>query len=270
MTFAARLHLNGRQALVGATLAAIVVGVVTGTQAYLARAGSASALPLRLAVENRTFAALSWVLVGTGVVALARRWPLGGEGWKRRLPLHLAAALAAGLLVNLLLHTLLWLLGADAVPAAELPAVILRDALDHAHLNALVYTALILGVRWVDRRTHMAPSSSYVARLTVRRRGILTVIDVNDIDWIEGADDYACLHVGARRHLTDDRLQALERTLDPTRFVRVHRSALVNLSRVREVTDGRSGDAVAVLRDGTRVRVSRTRREAFMSALRTE
>jgi two-component system LytT family response regulator len=58
--------------------------------------------------------------------------------------------------------------------------------------------------------------------------------------------------------------------LDPTRFVRVHRSALVNLSRVREVTDGRSGDAVAVLRDGTRVRVSRTRRGALMSALRTE
>ena len=83
----------------------------------------------------------------------------------------------------------------------------------------------------------------------------------------EGADDYACLHVGARRHLTDDRLRDLERMLDPARFVRVHRSALVNLERVREVEEGRWGDAVAVLRDGTRVRVSRTRREALMSAL---
>jgi two-component system, LytTR family, response regulator len=55
--------------------------------------------------------------------------------------------------------------------------------------------------------------------------------------------------------------------LDPSRFARVHRSALVNLSRVREVVDGRWGDAVAVLRDGTRVRVSRTRRDVLMSAL---
>jgi hypothetical protein len=270
MAFVARLHLNGRQTLAAAMSAAIVVGVVTGIQAYLARAGSDSAVSLRLAVENRTLAALSWVLVGTGVIALERRWPLGGEGWRRRLPLHTMAALAAGLLVNLFLHALLWLLGTDAVSAAALPAVILRDAIDHAHLNALVYAVLIVGVRWADQRTNVASAPPYVARLTARRRGTLMVIDVDEVDWIEGADDYACLHVGARRHLTDDRLQTLERMLDPARFVRIHRSALVNLSRVREVTDGRWGDAVAVLRDGTRVRVSRTRREAFMSALRAE
>jgi two-component system, LytTR family, response regulator len=68
--------------------------------------------------------------------------------------------------------------------------------------------------------------------------------------------------------LTDDRLHALEQMLDPSRFVRVHRSALVNLSRVRKVVDGRWGDAVAVLQNGTRVRVSCTRHEVLMSALR--
>jgi hypothetical protein len=268
MPSAEKLHVNGRQVLVAATLAALVVGLVTGAQAYLARAGSVSAVPLGLAVQNRTLAALSWVLVGTGVVASARWWPLARETWKQRLPLHAAGAVVAGLMVNLLLHTLLWLLGADGVRAAELPGVILRDALDHAHLNALVYAALILGVRWTDRTAAVAPVSSYASCLTARRRETLTVVPVDDIDWIEGADDYACLHVGMRRHLTDDRLHALERMLDPSRFVRVHRSALVNLSRVREVVDRRWGDAVAVLHDGTRVRVSRTRREVLMSALR--
>jgi hypothetical protein len=270
MSVAAKSQVNGRHAVAAAVFAAIVVGVVTGGQAYLARAGSANAVPFRSAVQIRTLAALAWVLVGIGVVSAARRWPLGRETWKRVLPVHLAGALLAGLTVNLLLHTSVWLLGADGVRAVELPGVLLRDALDHAHLNALVYAALIVGVRWMDGRaveSNRAATASYASRLTARRRHTLTIVAVDDVDWIEGADDYACLHVGARRHLTDDRLHALERMLDPSRFVRVHRSALVNLSRVREVVDGRWGDAIAVLRDGTRVRVSRTRREVLMSAL---
>jgi LytTr DNA-binding domain-containing protein len=270
MAVAAKSFVNGRHLLAVATLAALAVGVVTGGQAHLARAGSTNAVPLGLAVQNRTLAALAWVLIGIGVVSAARRWPPARETWKRMLPVHLAGALLAGLMVNLLLHTLLWLLGADTVQGAELAGVIVRDALDHAHLNALVYAVLIAGVQWIDG--HAAASNgtgmaAYASRLTARRRDTLTIVAVDDVDWIEGADDYACLHVGPRRHLTDDRLHALERTLDPSRFVRVHRSALVNLSRVREVVDGRWGDAVAVLRDGTRVRVSRTRRDVLMSVL---
>lgn len=271
MSIAAKSEVNGRHMVAAAVLAAIVVGLVTGGQAYLARAGSSNAVPFGLAVQNRTLAALAWVLVGIGVVSTARRWPLGRATWKRVLPVHLVGAVLAGLTVNLLLHTVLWLLGVDIVRALELPGVILRDTLDHAHLNALVYAAVILGARWMDGRavaSNGAAAASYAARLTARRRDTLTIVAVDDVDWIEGADDYACLHVGARRHLTDDRLHALERILDPSRFVRVHRSALVNLSRVREVVDGRWGDAVAVLRDGTRVRVSRTRREVLMSALK--
>jgi hypothetical protein len=262
-----RLYLTGRHTLAVATVVAVLVGVVTGGQAYLARVGSADALPLRHAVQNRTLAALSWVVVGIAVVAATRRWPIWLTTWRRAIPIHLVAALAAGCAVNLLLHSALWLLGAYPVGLGGLPGVIIRDALDHAHLNLLVYGAVVAAVWSVDRVTDRAPAASYASRLTARRRDTLTIVAVDDVDWIEGADDYACLHVGTRQHLTDDRLRALERTLDPSRFVRVHRSALVNLSRVREVVDGRWGDAVAVLRDGTRVRVSRTRRELLMAAL---
>jgi hypothetical protein len=272
---------TGRLVLAAATVAAVAVGAVTGLQAHLARVGSTDEMPLAYAVQNRTLAALAWVLVGTGVVSAARRWPLGGATWKRLLPAHVAGALLAGLCVNAILHTLLWLLDVHGGPGTEVPGVIMRDALDHAHLNALVYAVVVAGVHWVDRwrsgaaapteatkATAAANGFRYAARLTARRRDTLTVVAVDDVDWIEGADDYACLHVGTRRHLTDDRLRELERILDPSRFVRVHRSALVNLACVRAVEDGRWGDAVAVLRDGTRVRVSRTRREALMSALR--
>jgi hypothetical protein len=280
MSSAVGSRMNGRHALAGATLAAIAVGVVTGSQAYLARLGSPDMISLGSAVQDRTLAALSWVVVGTGVVSAARRWPLASATWKRWLPAHVAGAVLAGLAVNAILHTLLWLLGAHDVRSVEVPGVIARDALDHAHLNALVYAVVVAVARWIYRERLAAPppgsvtagtpanGSRYATRLTARRRDTLTVVPVDDVDWIEGADDYACLHVGTRRHFTDDRLRELERILDPARFVRVHRSALVNLERVHAVEEGRWGDAVAVLRDGTRVRVSRTRRDALMSALR--
>jgi two-component system LytT family response regulator len=280
MSAVATFRLNGRRALAAATVAAVLVGAVTGLQAYVARVGSADTLSLGYAVQNRTLAALAWVLVGTAVVSAARRWPLVSATWRRSLPVHLAGALAAGLAVNAILHTLLWLLGADDLGGADVPAIVVRDAIDHAHLNAVVYAAVLAVVYWVDSARSTAPApvptmaaatasngDRYAARLTARRRDTLTVVAVDDVDWIEGADDYACLHVGARRHLTDDRLRELEGMLDPARFVRVHRSALVNLGRVREIEEGRWGDAVAVLRDGTRVRVSRTRRAALMAAL---
>lgn len=270
-----KLDLTGRQTFGAAALAAVVIGLITGAQAYVARAGSPTAVPLGLAIQNRTLAALGWVLAGAGVVAAARRWPLERETWRRALPIHLMAALVAGLAVNVLLHTLLWLLGTDRVPFASLPDVIRRDTLDHAHLNLLVYAMVVATVHWVDGRKgtergrgrESDGGSGYASRLTARRRDTFTIVPVDDVDWIEAADDYACLHVGTRRHLTDDRLHLLEQRLDPSRFVRVHRSALVNLTRVREIVDGRWGDAVAVLRDGTRVRVSRTRREVLMAAL---
>ncbi len=280
MSAVATFRLNGRRALAAATVAAVLVGAVTGLQAYVARVGSADTLSLGYAVQNRTLAALAWVLVGTAVVSAARRWPLVSATWRRSLPVHLAGALAAGLAVNAILHTLLWLLGAYDLGGADVPAIVVRDAIDHAHLNAVVYAAVLAVVYWVDSARSTAPApvatmaaatasngDRYAARLTARRRDTLTVVAVDDVDWIEGADDYACLHVGARRHLTDDRLRELEGMLDPARFVRVHRSALVNLGRVREIEDARWGDAVAVLRDGTRVRVSRTRRAALMAAL---
>jgi DNA-binding LytR/AlgR family response regulator len=267
MPLARRLHLTSRQTLGAATVAALLVGLLTGAQAYLARAGTDDAVPLGLAVQNRSFAALSWVLVGIAVVAAARRWPIGRDSWTRMVPIHLVAALAAGCAVNFILHTVLWLLGAELFGLGQLPAVILRDTLDHAHLNLLVY-AVVAAIVWsIDASTGAAPTSRYAARLMARRRDTLTIVAVDDVDWIEGADDYACLHVGPRQHLTDDRLRALERTLDPSCFVRVHRSALVNLARVREVVDGRWGNAVAVLHNGTRVRVSRTRRDVLMAAL---
>jgi two-component system LytT family response regulator len=89
------------------------------------------------------------------------------------------------------------------------------------------------------------------------------VIPVAEIDWISADDYYACLHVGAKSHLLRESLASLEMRLDPRRFARVHRSAIVQIDRIREL----HGDEV-VLRDGMRVAVSRRRRAAIEGLLR--
>jgi two-component system LytT family response regulator len=115
--------------------------------------------------------------------------------------------------------------------------------------------------RFTDLLEKLAPTRSPGAgRLIVREVGRIVVIPTRDIDWIEGADYYARLHIGAKSHLIRESLASLERRLDPVRFHRVHRSAIVNLDRVRAVEAAERGDAVVVLTTGSRIRVTATRR----------
>jgi two-component system LytT family response regulator len=93
------------------------------------------------------------------------------------------------------------------------------------------------------------------------------VIPVSDIDWIGSDDYYARLHVGAKSYLLRQSLSSLEGRLDATRFARAHRAAIVQLDRVRELRSTAHGDE-AVLRDGTRIPVSRRRRAQFDQLLR--
>ena len=101
--------------------------------------------------------------------------------------------------------------------------------------------------------------SGGAGRLMVKQGGTILFLRHDEIDWIEAADYYAALHVAGRTHLIRRSLADLERTLDPNRFRRVHRSAIVNLDRIAALEPNTEGDLELVLRDGTRVMVSRRR-----------
>jgi len=103
----------------------------------------------------------------------------------------------------------------------------------------------------------------YARRFLVRERERTLVVSVDAVDWIGAADYYAELHVGGAVHLLRETMNELEQKLDPERFFRVHRSAIINLERVREIHPLFRGDCDVVLADGTRVRLSRTRRAEF-------
>ena len=105
-----------------------------------------------------------------------------------------------------------------------------------------------------------ATDQVWLTRLVVRKTGTSLFVPVEQIDWIESADYCVKIHTGGRAHVIREALQRLEQRLDPARFFRAHRSAIVNLDRVREVQPAFHGDFVLVLHDGTRIKLSRSRR----------
>ncbi len=113
-----------------------------------------------------------------------------------------------------------------------------------------------------------APPSAWSKRLAIRNAGRVIVIEARDIDRCESDGNYVDVHVGAKVHVMRETLAALESRLDPNQFVRISRSSLINIERVRELHPTPSGDFVAVMADGSRVPGSRRYREALDALLR--
>jgi len=112
------------------------------------------------------------------------------------------------------------------------------------------------------------PVRSREQRITVPTATGHILLAAEDIDWIEARDYYAGIHAAGRRHLVRESLASLEKRLDHSAFVRVHRSALVRLDRVRELRATDQDECVAILLDGTEIAVSRRRRERLARLLR--
>jgi len=106
-------------------------------------------------------------------------------------------------------------------------------------------------------------SEGFRRRFLVRVRDRVVVVNAADIDWIEAADYYVTIHAAGRSYLLREPLAELQKTLDPAVFFRVHRSAIVNLGRIREIRPMFHGDSLLVLSDGAQVKLSRSRRDEF-------
>ncbi|HEY7683480.1 MAG TPA: LytTR family DNA-binding domain-containing protein [Gemmatimonadales bacterium] len=98
-------------------------------------------------------------------------------------------------------------------------------------------------------------------RLAIRAEGRVYFVRVADIDWIETASNYVRLHSGKTSHLLRESLSSLVTRLDPERFLRIHRTTVVNVERLRELQPWFSGEFIAILQDGTRLKVSRGYRD---------
>jgi two-component system LytT family response regulator len=121
-----------------------------------------------------------------------------------------------------------------------------------------------------DKIAHYIPQRSHtVERLVVKCRGEVLFLSVADIDWIEAVGYYACLHVGNDTHLLRRTLLQLARDLDEDRFMRIHRSIIVNLDRIHGLELENGGDYEVVLKSKVRLRLSRRFRKRLQDRMHT-
>jgi two-component system LytT family response regulator len=104
-------------------------------------------------------------------------------------------------------------------------------------------------------------------RLVVKGTGQVWFVKLSDIDWIEAADYYSCLHVGRKTHLLRRSMSELEQELDANVFCRIHRSSIVNLDRVERIELDEDGEHEVLLNTGARLRLSRRYRKQLQSCL---
>ena len=178
----------------------------------------------------------------------------------------------------------------DAIGVERMPAVIFVTAYDRYALRAFEVHALdyllkpfdderfaraIQRVRrQIERQSiddlsrrlqglldDMQTARKHVERLVVKSAGRIFFLSVGEIDWIEAADNYVRLHTGRESHLLRETMNSLEKKLDPDQFVRVHRSRIVNIRKIKELQPLFRGEYDITLRDGTRLESGRGYRE---------
>jgi len=111
----------------------------------------------------------------------------------------------------------------------------------------------------IDNITPVKPNRG---RIAIKTGGKVMFINMGDIDWVEAADNYACLHCSGTTHVLRETMHSLEAKLDRGMFVRIHRSVIVNIDRIAEMQPWFRGDYLVILKDGTKLKLSRTYRES--------
>jgi two-component system, LytTR family, response regulator len=114
----------------------------------------------------------------------------------------------------------------------------------------------------------LSEPSGMRSRLAVRSDGRVLFLNTREIDWVEAVGNYVSLHVGREKHLLRGTMNEFEDRLSSDRFLRIHRSTLVNLDAVREVRPSLQGESVVLLKDGTRLNASRSGSQKLLGLAR--
>jgi hypothetical protein len=233
---------------------------------------------------------MTWELTSVGVILATlplvlwacERWPLHADTWRRRLPLYVLASVAWSVLhvvgMFWLRDAVYWLRGLDYQDADGWLA---RGVYEYLKDVRTFFTIVTVShfVDWFGRRrvgeAHLldAPDDGPAVesverpeRFLIRKLGREFLIATADIEWAQASGNYVNLRVRGHDYPLRSTLAGLEARLDPQRFVRVHRSYLVNLAQVASIEPLDSGDARVHLRDGTAVPCSRSYRNALREA----
>jgi len=182
----------------------------------------------------------------------------------------------------------------EKIPAERRPAVVFITAFDEFAVPAFAAHAVDFLLKPFDRervakvmgrvREHLnakadiAPAAQasgslsehkgpYLNRIAVKSVGRTVFVAIETVDWLETAGNYVCLHAGKETHLVRETMNQIEFQLDPGQFVRIHRSTMVRIETIREIQPLFNGDRAVILRDGTKLTMSRSYRDKAKAAL---
>jgi two-component system LytT family response regulator len=142
-----------------------------------------------------------------------------------------------------------------------------RKALDRVRNQLRGQTRRDLDSRIAELLADIRHKPRFFDRLVVRSGGRILILRVDDVDWVEAAANYVKLHVGTRVYLLRETMNHLEDKLDPARFIRIHRSTIVRVDRIKELEPLFQGDYLVILHDGSRLTSSRSYRERLQELL---
>lgn len=266
-----------------------LAAVVALLQGVAARTLGGDGVTAEFLLRWRLYPVALWAAVTPVVLAAGRRWPVPADGWPGNLAVHAVLFPAWMVLSNLLLRV------PDLVAAGPTgigPASVWA-AVEYAPTGAVVWTGLVaVGRRRGPRRTGDARSAGSGSRtrrvftassgeggsdgdaaeatggrgrapLSLREGYRTHLVPREAVRWVEADGDYLRVHTAERSYRVRGPMKAFLSRLDDDRFLRIHRSTLVNIDFVREVQPYFHGDWMAILRDGTELRVPRTRRAAL-------
>ena len=143
-----------------------------------------------------------------------------------------------------------------------------RRTVDRVRIQLRTQKRHELDTRIAELLADIRHRPKYYERLVVRSGGRIIVLRVEDIDWVEAAANYVKLHVGPRTYLLRETMGHLEEKLDPARFLRIHRSTMVRVDRIKELEPLFQGDYLVILHDGSRLTSSRSYRDRLQQLLK--
>jgi hypothetical protein len=230
------------------------------------RATQAGQLPsLSHEMLRITVAALLGTTSAPIFLVLTRNFPVTSEGWSRSVWIHaLSAMVVAFVLILISCFLAAWVFDGAWLPSlADIGAELVNNWL-YLVYALITFTAIAHVVHLVRAKAVLKPAieeQDFLARIHVKTRGKTTLLDVADIDWIETQGNYLALHTNSETHLIRETLAKFEPKLDPVRFVRIHRRAIIAIDRVLTFEAIENGDAILHLANNHELRVSRRYRD---------
>ena len=138
-----------------------------------------------------------------------------------------------------------------------------REMLDHVRSTLKDEAGQSLRSQLESLLEEIRRERSWIDRFVIRTGSRVILVSVDDLDWIEAEGNYVTLHCGEHNWMQRETISALEQRLDPARFCRIHRSAIVRLDRIRELQPASHGDFLVLMKSGKKLQMSRSYARRF-------